>query len=80
MLEILAMVKQSLECWKAHQRHARHLIMDTWLLEKISEKEEKTVYYLPLSIVQEQKRKALLNEPCNQDAFGVSTAVCPEFL
>lgn len=38
MLEILAVIKQSLECWKAHQRHTRHLIMDTWLLEKISEK------------------------------------------
>lgn len=41
MLEILAVIKQSLECWKAHQRHTRHLIVDTWLLEKISKKEEK---------------------------------------
>lgn len=41
MLEILAMIKQSLECWKAHQRQTRHLIVDTWLLEKISEKEGK---------------------------------------
>lgn len=41
MLEILAVVKHGLECRKAHQRHTRHLIVDTWLLEKISEKEEK---------------------------------------
>lgn len=39
MLEILAVVKHGLEGRKAHQRHTRHLIVDTWLLEKISEKE-----------------------------------------
>lgn len=48
MLEILAVVKHGLEGRKAHQRHTRHLIMDTWLLEKISEKEGKKTEKLSL--------------------------------
>lgn len=33
VLEVLTVVKESLECWKTHQRHTRHLIMDTRVLE-----------------------------------------------
>lgn len=61
MLEILAVVKQSLECWKAHQGHTRHLIVDTWLLEKISVEEkitEKLLNYLLLN------KKPSCNKPC----------------
>lgn len=34
MLEVLTVVQQSLERWKTHQRHTRHLIMDTRVLEE----------------------------------------------
>lgn len=34
MLEVLAVVQQSLESWKTDQRHSRHLIVDTGVLKK----------------------------------------------
>jgi len=34
VLEVVTVVKQSPEGWKTHQRHTRHLIMDTRVLEK----------------------------------------------
>lgn len=34
MLEVLTVVEQSLESWETHQRHTRHLIVDTWVLEE----------------------------------------------
>lgn len=36
MLEVVAVVEQSLERWKTHQRHTRHLVMDTRVLEEES--------------------------------------------
>lgn len=34
VLKVLTVVKQSLERWKTHHRHTRHLIMDTWVLHE----------------------------------------------
>lgn len=40
MLEVVAVVKQSLQGWKTHQRQTSHLIMDTGML-KIKKKTKK---------------------------------------
>lgn len=42
MLEVVAVVKQSLQGWKTHQRQTSHLIMDTGML-KIKKKKEDEV-------------------------------------
>lgn len=33
MLEILTVIEQSLQCWKTHQRHPRHFIANTRVLD-----------------------------------------------
>lgn len=43
MLEVLAVVQQSLESWKTDQRHTRHLIVDTGVLKKKRVDEKKDV-------------------------------------